>query len=333
MTHEQLAFVNQQLAGMLKAGLPLEGALERLCRDLRSGVLKRELEALRADLAQGVPMAEAVRARQFPELYRRLVTVGVQGDDLPGSLTLLADYYQRAHLLWTRLKGLMAYPILVLMGCALLAGFLAWIFSTISGGARGPVQLLWGDEVGLERFRGGVMQLWAPAIGFGALVVVALIAVSTPQLRRVLRWRLPGFREGALANLASTFQLLLARGCHLGDAVDLVQQVEGDSPVGRELQEWGRRIAAGEGKPAQFAAEGRVLPPLFRWVICQGGEDLAAGFKRAAELYHARAMYRADLLLHLALPTSILVLGLVILMQFLPLMRVLVIQLDLLGSV
>jgi len=332
MTQEQLAFVNQQLAGMLEAGLPLEGALQRLCRDLRGGALKRELEALHADLAQGTPVAEAVRARKFPELYRSVVAVGVQGGDLPGALTLLADYYQRAHLLWTRLKGLLAYPILVLMGCVALAAFLAWIFSTISSGAHGSVQALWGDAESLERLRGDLIRMWAPAVGFGGLLAVTVICVLIPQVRRALRWRLPGFREGALANLASTFHLLLDRGCALADAVDLVQRVEGDSPAGRELHEWGRRIAAGDGKPAQFAAQGRVLPPLFRWVICQGGEDLAAGFKRAAELYLGRAMYRSDLLLHLALPTSVLVLGLLILVQFLPLMRLIVTQIDILGS-
>ena len=332
MTQEQLAFVNQQLAGMLEAGLPLEGALQRLCRDLRGGVLKRELEALQEDLAQGRPVAEAVRARQLPELYRRVVAVGVEGGDLPGALTLLADYYQRAHLLWTRLKGLLAYPILVLTGCALLAGFVAVVFSKISSGALGPVHILWGDMATLEKLQADLIRLWAPAFGFGGLLTVTVICVLTPPVRRALRWRLPGFREAALANLASTFHLLLDRGCALGDAVHLVERVEGDSAAGRELREWGRRIAAGEGKPAQFAAEGRAFPPLFRWILCQGGEDLAAGFKRAAEIYLARAMYRSDLMLHLALPTSVLMLGLLILVQFLPLVRLVVMQIDVLGG-
>jgi type II secretory pathway component PulF len=333
MTSEQLAFVNQQLAGMLQAGLPLEGALHRLCQDLGGGVLKRELEALHADLARGTPLAQALGSRRFPELYRRVLMVGVRGDDLPGALILLADYYQRAHLLWTRLKGLMVYPVMVLAGCAALAAFVAWIFTTVGSGNGGVMQVLWGDAAAQDRIRGDLLRLWAPVLGFGGLAVLWALGLLIPGVRRALRWRMPGFRESALANLASTMHLLLARGCALGDAVELVRQMEGDSPAGRELAEWSRRIAAGEGRPSQFAAQGRVLPPLFRWMICQGGEDLAEGFRRAAELYHARAMHRSDLLLHLALPLSILILGMMILAQFYPLMRVLILQLDQLGAI
>ncbi len=49
-----------------------------------------------------------------------MLLVGARSNDLPGMLTLLADYYQRQHLLWTRLKGLMTYPAIVL-----LVGFLS----------------------------------------------------------------------------------------------------------------------------------------------------------------------------------------------------------------
>ena len=68
MKAESLAFMNQQLAGMLRSGLPLEGALQQLCRDLHDGNLKVELEQLRSDLVQGVPLAEAIEQRRLPEL-------------------------------------------------------------------------------------------------------------------------------------------------------------------------------------------------------------------------------------------------------------------------
>ncbi|MGA1238658.1 MAG: type II secretion system F family protein [Limisphaerales bacterium] len=332
MTKEELAFVNQQLAGMLQAGLPLEGALERVCRDLRGGGMKVELEALREDLVRGEPVVEAVRRRRLPELYRNLVEVGVRGGDLPGMLTLLADYYQRGHVLWLRLKGLMVYPVLVLAGCALVAGFIAWIFGVIGSGSRNPLEELLGGGVRMATIRGDILRLWAPAFGFGLMAAAVVVVLLVPRMRSWLRWRAPGFKEGALANLAMAFYLLLSRGCSLRDAVALVGRLEGGSPAGRELEEWARKIEGGEGKPLQFASEGRVLPPLFRWVICQGGQDLAAGFKRAADLYHARAVYRSDMLLNLALPLSVMVLGLLMLAQFYPLMRLLAVQLDMLGS-
>ncbi len=60
MNLDEFPFVNQQLAGMLKSGIPLEGALKQLCAAMRRGALRGELEKLEADLTQGVPLAEAL---------------------------------------------------------------------------------------------------------------------------------------------------------------------------------------------------------------------------------------------------------------------------------
>ena len=54
-----LAFVNQQLAGMIRNGRPLEGALQQLCADMTKGRLKNELTALEQDLASGTPLSKA----------------------------------------------------------------------------------------------------------------------------------------------------------------------------------------------------------------------------------------------------------------------------------
>jgi type II secretory pathway component PulF len=53
-------------------------------------------------------------------------------------------------------------------------------------------------------------------------------------------------------------------------------------------------------------------------MVGQSGEDLAAGFQRAAEIYQARASYRVETLLYSALPCSVLALGLVIVSQIQP---------------
>ena len=115
MNYDEFAFFNQQLAAMLREGIPLEGALEQLCAGMRSGLLRAEVEALEADLAKGTPLKEAMARRRVPEFYARMVEIGARSNDLPGVLTLLADHYHGANALWTRLKGLMVYPLLVLL--------------------------------------------------------------------------------------------------------------------------------------------------------------------------------------------------------------------------
>src|SRR5947199_804863 len=115
MNYDEFAFFNQQLAGMLRSGIPLEGSLKQLCAGMRTGRLRDEMQQLEAGLARGIPLKEAVAQRALPPFYIQMVEIGVRSNDLPGVLTLLADYYHRANALWTRLKGLMVYPLLVIV--------------------------------------------------------------------------------------------------------------------------------------------------------------------------------------------------------------------------
>ena len=43
MNYDEFAFFNQQLAAMLREGIPLEGALKQLCAGMRSGALRVEI--------------------------------------------------------------------------------------------------------------------------------------------------------------------------------------------------------------------------------------------------------------------------------------------------
>ena len=103
MNYDEFAFFNQQLAAMLRDGIPLEGALKQLAAGMRTGPMRAEIQPLEADLSRGTPLKEALGRRALPEFYCRMLEIGVRSDDLPGMLTLLADHYQRANALWNRL--------------------------------------------------------------------------------------------------------------------------------------------------------------------------------------------------------------------------------------
>ena len=91
-----------------------------------------------------------------------------------------------------------------------------------------------------------------------------------------------------------------------GQGPGLVEQLERGTPAAIEFARWRQRLAAGIGKFSEMAADGKVFPPLFVWMVVQSGEDLPAGFQRAAEIYQSRASYRAETLLYSALPCSVL---------------------------
>lgn len=325
MKSDEFAFFNQQLAAMLRDGIPLEGALKKLCAEMRQGAVQVELQHLQADLASGTPLGEAIRKRQLPELYQNLIEVGAQSRNLPGVLTLIADYYQRKHNLWTRLKGLLVYPMMVLGAAFLLSCFLTYVLNF----------LVWPNlaEISAGQVPPGVMAtMWLSPIVLGITAAAALLGLTTPELRRWLRWRVPAFRESSLSEVAGTLGLLLRAGVPLDRALGLVARLEANTRAGAELAEWQRRLAAGHGKFQDLAQPGPAFPPLFVWLVAQSREDLAGGFEQAAELYQSRSGYRREVLLFSALPCSVLALGLMLVIQVQPVFATLVQFMNMIGG-
>jgi type IV pilus assembly protein PilC len=314
MNHDEFAFFNQQLAAMVRDGIPLEGALQRLCAEMRQGQLRNELTKLGDDLAKGVPLREAVQARQLPDLYRQMLEVGAQANNLPAVLTMLADHYQRRQVIWTRLKGLMVYPAIVLTAALLLSCFLSFLLSTFLHTA--VLEAFW--QMPWSRPSNIFVGIWLPPVILGILAVALFVVLATPRARRAMRWRLAAFKEASLAQVASALALMLKSGVTLDKALGLAEQLEHGTPAAIELAQWRRRLAEGRGKFSEMAEGGRVFPPLFVWMVGQSGEDLPAGFQRASEIYQSRASYRVETLLYSALPCSVLALGLVIVTQIQP---------------
>lgn len=323
MNYDEFAFFNQQLAAMLREGIPLEGAIKQLCVGMKVGPLRNEMNELEKDLARGTPLNEAVTRRALPEFYVRMVTVGVRSNDLPGVLTLVADYYQRANSAWNRLKGLMVYPFLVL-----LVSFVVTL--AISMLAKKFLEFTASEWVTPPAiFRQGV---WIPPILIAIVLLIGLAVVKIPGLRARARWRLPAFREASLAELASAMAMMLKSGTPFPEALALAATLESDSPAGPALNEWRSLVESGQGKVRQWPQSLAPLPPLFLWLVQRGGEDLGAGFQKAADIYQSRASYKIELLLYGALPISVLLLGQLVIWQVAPVFQTLIAIMNSLGG-
>ena len=249
----------------------------------------------------------------------RLLRVGVASNDLPAMLTLLADHYQRVNHLWTRLKGLMVYPVVVLIASLVLSAFLTVVYASLSSSIVEVAEsLLEGEPFpGMTRSAWGLLTLqFMPVTILGLLTCAVLVALATPAWRRWLLWRLPGFKEASLSRFASSLALLLRKGSSLGEALPLLSQLEHGTPIGHEVRQWASRLAEGRTRFADLCASSKIVPPLFQWLVA-GDEDWSKGLGRAAEVYHARAAHRIEMMLYAALPVTILLLGLIITGQML----------------
>ena len=329
---DELAFANEQLAGMLKSGLPLEGSLRELADSMKQGALRDELKALEAALGKGTKLDDALEVRALPALYIKMLQVGAASNNLPAVLQWLADHYARANTTWLRLKGLMVYPLIILIAATAMSLGMLWATHEIAD-VMEVNQMLgtysWHEPTGKVQ----LMRLchWAPPIALGVVTLVAIVLLAIPGCRRKLQWRMPGFREANLARLAESIALLLRSGVSLNETLALVRELEAGTPAAAELARWQEYLEQGKGKPEEFMEANRVIPSLFKWTVRSSGEDLQKGFARAAEVYHGRQTHRTEVALYAALPMAILVLGTIIMVQVAPLMMINVQFLDALG--
>ena len=216
----------------------------------------------------------------------------------------------------------MLYPMLVLAASLMLSGVLAfsWLTMDFAGTNGLGIQSHW------------VVGNFIPPLFFLVLLACFLMVLAVPALRQRMRWRLSPFKEASLAQAGSTLGLMLKKGCHLKDALSMLQLLEKGSIAADEIAQWQKRLSEGAGKLNQFASPGLAFPPLFLWLASNAGEDLAAGFQRAGEVYYDRAMHRAEMLLYSVLPVSTLLLGAMIVAQLFPILYYLRQMLDVLGS-
>src|SRR5438552_1771660 len=182
-----------------------------------------------------------------------MVEIGARSNDLPGVLILLADHYHRANALWTRLKGLMVYPLLVLFVSLGLTVLISVAFSRFMAGFSDQPPSFSDQPVPSGPSPAMTMaSVWMPPIVLSVAALVGLGAVFIPGWRARLRWRLPAFREASLAQLASAIALMLKNGTTLNEALALAEALESNTPAGKSLAHWRRVLEAGGGKPAHW---------------------------------------------------------------------------------
>jgi len=157
--------------------------------------------------------------------------------------------------------------------------------------------------------------IWVFPFTLGLFFLVAVLIIFQPALRGKFLWRLPAFKEATIARIGSALTLLLKNGVPFPDAVGIVEQIENNAGVAADLGLWWKRLATGISKFSDVASGNRIIPPLFVWVVASAGENLTAGFNRAAEIYHSRAIYRTEVALFSVLPIASLFLGIIVVSQ------------------
>jgi general secretion pathway protein F len=295
---EQLIAVNDEVAGLVRAGVPLELGLRQVAVD-SSGQLRRVSSDLAAALNRGESLPQALDScgHGFPPVYRAIVEAGLKARNLPRALEAVAGFAQSALELRRQLALAMIYPLIVVaIAYGLFVLFLmhiepAWT-DTLAGFHYPQTWSLQAMSWLRERLR-----WWAPTVPIVAALALAIVWFRAWRTSVGGRGLIGGrvFRMVHVANFAELLGILVEQDVPLTEGLPLAAEATSDRALQADCRVITERVSAGLPL-AQAVADRRSLPPLLRWLLqaTETSPTLAAALQQAAETYRARAASRAE---------------------------------------
>jgi general secretion pathway protein F len=306
ITLDQLIALNDEIAALVRAGVPLDRGLGSLGEDM-PGRLGRFARQLAERLARGESLTDALAARNsnVPRLYLAVVEAGIAAGRLPAALESLAGSLRR--LAQTR-RGIvlsMIYPlILFLLACGLFAVASSHMAPAIYNTFH-DLHIAGGEWFQRMAQVGASARIWGP---LAPVVVLALWCVwwlcsraaAVAQGDRAawaFAW-IPGMgsalRLSRTAVFVEVLKLLVENRLPLDQAFTLAAEAAGDARLSEAALDFAAAIRRGEPRPA---AGLKGLPPLLNWLIAGGlrNDSLLPGLRHAADDYLRRAQYQSEL--------------------------------------
>jgi len=261
----------QQLAVMLKTGVPLAEALKTFAEQSRRREVREIVQRIHDEVCEGEDFSRSLSKwpRVFPPILVSLMQAAEASGMLDEMLSRVAKDLARERKTVKQVKGAMTYPaimftvavsaVLVIM-LFVLPKFMP-IFSAQGDRLPTPTKIL----LGISNFLQYQWKLYVP----GLLVVAGtLFALSrTPRGRRALdglklRTPLIGsmFRQMYLSRMANTMATLLAAGVSLLDVVQICRAVTNNHYYALMWDELRDRIERGQDMATAFRGAWFIPP-------------------------------------------------------------------------
>jgi len=302
MTLDDLIALNDEIAALVRAGVPLETGLAELGGDL-PGRLGHYATVLAQRTARGESLAQAITsdAGELPSAYRAVVEAGVRAGRLPAALESVAASARRLVETYRVTAVTAVYPLLVVLvaWCGLL------FFACVLAPSLAAMFLAL-DVPGQQFFAvlaqaGDSAWYWGPIVPAALLLLVALGWWGGAEGRRAERffawapWTGRMLRYSYTARFLEILALLVENKTPLPEATVLAGEASGDP---RTLELARRMAATLQTGQTQPAPGGPAFPPLVNWLLLSADREgaLLSALRHAAAVYHRRARHQSDLL-------------------------------------
>ena len=322
-TREFLVF-NQELATLLKAGMPLVQSLDLLRRRVESPTLRGVLDDVHDKVRSGTALSDAFAAHEalFPSVYTASLLAGERSGSLDAVLRRFVEYTKVIATVKRKTISALVYPAILISLALFLVGIIVLrvvpAFTDFYGSFGADLPLIT-----------RIIVRVSTAISDQFLFLLAgLIAVPTAGVAWLRR---PGQKArfdhlllkvpvvGDIANkfatsqMARTLATLLGGGLPLVNALDIAAKSVGNHFVAKQLEIVSERVR--EGESLAGALEGRRIFPDVAVKMAEVGESTGAlqeMLNTVADFYDEEISTSMERFVTLVEPLLLVIMGIVI---------------------
>lgn len=309
----------EQLADLLRAGVPILRSLEVLSQQAATPALARVLKEVRDDVAGGDALADALlkQPHAFPELHASMVRAGERGGFLEDVLTRLSEFVARQDALRNRFIGALIYPSVLLLGAIGAVTFImAYVVPKIRNVLEGQdlpflTQVVFGAS-DVIRLHG----TWL--IGGIVVVTIALVAFFQSKVGKdvwaQIELRMPGlgkvYTMVAICRFCRVFGTLLNNGIPILQSLKVAKDSSGNKIIAEAIDDAAESVRGGESLAGPLAAS-KVFPPAIVDMIAVAEESntLDKVLVEIANTQEERTARQIDFVMRMLEPLLLLFMG------------------------
>ena len=324
-TTEQALFT-RQLASLLTAGLPLDEALSALAAEAERDYVRDLVSTLRSEVVGGQSLSGALarHPRDFPDIYRALVSAGEHTGKLHVVLARLADYIEGRNALTQKIKLAFTYPAVVtVVAFGIVVFLLTYVVPQVVGVFTTTKQNLPTLTVVMLACSDFARDWgWLAALFVTGVVVSIKRLLKRPGPQRAWHgWLLGAPLVGRLvrgyntARFASTLAILISAGVPILRALQAAGETLNNVVLRHNVEDAISRVREGTSLSRALAQANR-FPPVLVHLIRSGEStgNLAPMLDRAAEGETRELERRTLFITSLLEPALILSMGVMVLL-------------------
>jgi type IV pilus assembly protein PilC len=322
-TREFLVF-NQELATLLKAGMPLVQSLDLLKRRVTAPAFRRVLDDVHDKVRSGTALSDAFEAHRelFPSVYTASLLAGERSGNLDAMLRRYVEYTKIIATVKRKTVSALVYPaILISLALVLVTIIVLKVvpaFADFYGTFGAELPLSTRIIVSISEFLRSQFLLVLGALIAAIVAVVAWVRQPGQQARfdhMLLGLPMLGnvAKKFATSQMARTLATLLGGGLPLVNALDIAAKSVGNQYMAGQLGIVSARVREGESFAA--ALEARHVFPEVAVKMAEVGESTGAlqdMLNTVADFYDEEISTTMDRFVTLVEPVLLVVMGVVI---------------------